>query len=63
LLILNAHWEPVAFVLPAHRAGLRWDVLLDTREPTGRLRRRPLKAGEPYPLEARSLALLRLRGR
>ncbi|HXG02514.1 MAG TPA: glycogen debranching protein GlgX, partial [Candidatus Binatia bacterium] len=63
LLVLNAHWEPVAFVLPAHRAGLRWEVLLDTREPTGRRRRRPLRAGEAYPLEARSLALLRLRGR
>ena len=63
LLVLNAHWEPVGFVLPAHRAGLRWELLLDTREPTGRRRRRPLRAGEVYPLEARSLALLRLRGR
>jgi hypothetical protein len=35
--------------------------VLDTREPTGRRRLRPRKGGEEYDLEARSLALLRLR--
>jgi glycogen operon protein len=60
LLLLNAHHEPIEFVLPAHRARLRWNLVLDTREwtpGTGAFR-----AGDAYSLEARSLALLRLRG-
>jgi hypothetical protein len=36
-------------------------VLLDTRAADGRIKRPPLRGGENYPLEARSLALLRLR--
>ncbi|MFB3816460.1 MAG: glycogen debranching protein GlgX [Candidatus Methylomirabilales bacterium] len=63
LILLNAFWEPVPFVLPAHKAGVRWEVLLDTRTPDGRRRSRPLKGGEPYDLEARSLTLFRLAGR
>ena len=63
LLLLNAFWEPLDFVLPAHKAGLRWEVVLDTRAADGRVRHRPLKGGESWRLEARSLALLRLRGR
>jgi glycogen operon protein len=60
LLLLNAHHEPIEFVLPAHRARLRWNLVLDTRDwtpGTGAFR-----AGDAYSLEARSLALLRLRG-
>jgi glycogen operon protein len=63
LLVLNAHWEPVPFVLPAHKAGVRWEVLVDTRTPDGRRRSRPLRGGEAYDLEARCLALFRLGGR
>jgi glycogen operon protein len=61
LILLNAHHEPLTFVLPAHRAKVRWEVLLDTRESTGVRRHRLLRGGEAYDLEARSLALLRLR--
>jgi glycogen operon protein len=63
LLLLNAHHEPVPFVLPAHRPGVRWEVLLDTRRPDGRRRHRALRGGTPYDLEGRCLALLRLGGR
>jgi glycogen operon protein len=59
LLLLNAHHEPLEFVLPAHRARMRWDLVLDTRDWTAPAR--SFKVGDPYPLEARSLALLRLR--
>jgi glycogen operon protein len=59
LLLLNAHHEPIEFVLPAHRARLRWDLVLDTRDWTAAAR--SLRAGDSYPLEARALALLRLR--
>ncbi len=61
LILLNAHHEPLPFVLPAHRRGVRWDVLVDTRRADGRVRQRSLRGGEAYQLEGRSLALLRLR--
>ncbi|HWP59399.1 MAG TPA: glycogen debranching protein GlgX [Candidatus Acidoferrales bacterium] len=57
LILLNAHHEPVPFILPAHRRKVRWEVILDTRAPE-RKRRRLVRGGEPYELEARSLALL-----
>jgi isoamylase len=60
LMLLNAHHEPLPFVLPAHRRGVRWQVMVDTRSPDGRVQRPPLKGGESYELEGRSLALLRL---
>ena len=55
----NAHHEPLDFVLPAHRTRVRWELVLDTRDWAPRPR--ALRAGDQYPLEARSLALLRLR--
>jgi glycogen operon protein len=61
LILLNAHHEPISFVLPAHRAKVRWEVALDTREATGARRHRLMRGGEVYELAARSLALLRLR--
>ena len=59
LILLNAHYEPIPFTLPAHRRKLRWQLVLDTKEAKLK-RRRLLRGGEPYDLEARSLALLRL---
>jgi glycogen operon protein len=61
LILLNAHHKAVPFILPAHRAGLRWEVLVDTRAPDGRRRHRTLRGGKAYDLEGRCLALLRLR--
>jgi isoamylase len=59
LILLNAHHEPMSFVLPAHRPRLRWELVLDTREAADWAPPRSLRGGEPYELEARSLALLR----
>jgi len=59
LILLNAHHETRPFVLPAHRRKLHWWVILDTSEPTTR-RERQLRAAVPYPLNGRSLVLLRL---
>jgi glycogen operon protein len=59
LVLMNAHHEPLEFVVPAMEWGERWEVLIDTRsatipEPgTGRA------AGERYQLEGRSMAVLR----
>ncbi|HEY1268886.1 MAG TPA: glycogen debranching protein GlgX [Candidatus Binatia bacterium] len=62
LILLNSHYEPLPFVLPAHRARLRWELLLDTRQPLGRDGEQMRRAGEVFDLEGRSLALFRLRG-
>ena len=61
LLLLNAHHEAVPFIVPAHKARVRWELLLDTRDWDLGPRLPAFRAGETYPLEARSLALLRLR--
>jgi isoamylase len=60
LILLNAHHEPVPFVLPAHEARVRWEPVLDTRDWDGEADRRPLRTGARYLLEGRSLAALRL---
>ncbi|HET7854192.1 MAG TPA: glycogen debranching protein GlgX [Candidatus Methylomirabilis sp.] len=62
LILLNAHHESLAFILPAHRPKMRWELLLDTRELQPGERRRPMRGGTPFEMEGRSLVLLRLRG-
>lgn len=59
LILLNAHYEALAFALPAHRQEHRWEVLLDTRYATGTPAEDVLQGGDIYALESRSLALLR----
>jgi glycogen operon protein len=61
LILLNAYHEPLAFTLPAHQRGVRWQVVLDTRASDGRRRYRPLRPGESYEMEGRSLAAFMLR--
>jgi isoamylase len=61
LLLLNAHHEAIPFILPAHRTRVRWEQALDTRQWEVSPRGRTFRAGDQYPLEGRSLALLRLR--
>jgi glycogen operon protein len=60
LILLNAGHEPLPFVLPIHRQALRWELLLDTRSPTGVRQYRFAPEDEPYTMDARSLALFRL---
>ncbi len=62
LILLNAHHEPLPFVLPSHRPRLRWELLLDTREPLGKAGDCVMRAGEVFELEGRSLALFRVYG-
>jgi isoamylase len=61
VLLLNAHAETVTFTLPAHRAGLRWERVLDTGE-LHWSRSRPLR-GRRYRVRGRALALFRARRR
>jgi glycogen operon protein len=64
LMLLNAHHEPITFTLPAHKRGVRWELVFDTRDglPAG-TRSQYLKGGASYDLEHRSMALLRLRSK
>ena len=63
LILINAFWEPLPFVLPAHKSGVRWLPMLDTREAAGRLREAgAFKGGQTYDMEARSVAVFRLEG-
>jgi isoamylase len=57
LLLLNAHWEEIAFTLPAARTEHSWQTMIDTADPEQPAR--VLCGGEPYRLQGRSLALLR----
>jgi isoamylase len=62
LLLLNAHHEPRPFTLPAHKRGVRWQPVFDTALYDTNAKPMTLfRGGEQYDLEARSLALLRLR--
>ena len=61
LILLNAHDEPVPFVLPNHEPRIEWEPCLDTRDWEPALEGRLFKGGEPYPLEGRTLAVLRQR--
>jgi glycogen operon protein len=62
LILLNAHHEPVSFVLPPHAGRVNWELVLDTRDWDGEAERPPLGTGERYTLQGRSLAVLRLGG-
>ncbi|HZT80881.1 MAG TPA: glycogen debranching enzyme GlgX, partial [Gemmataceae bacterium] len=57
LLLLNAHHEPIPLTLPATRSEHHWELVLDTAglpEGAG-----PFDGGYQYPLQGRSLAVLR----
>ncbi len=61
LLLLNAHYESLSFMLPAPLQDQCWELVFDTRyaepQPGGRRTAR----SRPYKMEARSLALFCMR--
>jgi glycogen operon protein len=59
LILLNANDEAVPFLLPNHQPRIEWEPVLDTRDWEPVLEGRLFKGGEPYPLEGRTLAVLR----
>lgn len=59
LLLFNAHHEALPFTLPVHSSARPWERLLDTAMPEAEAV--AFAGGEPYPLQARSLAVLRIR--
>jgi glycogen operon protein len=62
LVLINAFWEPLPFVLPAHKSGVRWDLLVDTRTATTP-RSAVRRGGQTFDMESRSLAAFRLAAR
>lgn len=61
LLLLNGHHESHGFKLPAHRPGVEWELLLDTRYDTGLGAQRVCISGDDeYEMIPRSLSLFRL---
>jgi glycogen operon protein len=58
LLLLNAQTGPVPFTLPGTPADGAWVTVLDTARPREAPRR--FRGADAYPLEPRSLAVLRL---
>ncbi|MGD9765814.1 MAG: glycogen debranching protein GlgX [Candidatus Binatia bacterium] len=58
LLLFNAHYEEVPFVLPEFHAGREWHAILDTSLAERPFSRRHLPAGSTFPLQGRSFAIL-----
>src|SRR5688572_4149180 len=64
LVLLNAHHEPRPFTLPAHKRGVRWQPVFDTASyDTNGKPVTLFRGGDQYDLEARYLAVLRLRSK
>jgi glycogen operon protein len=59
LILLNAHYEPIPFVLPAHKTEHSWELLLDTAVPDAT--EKILHGGDKHELPGRSLAIYRIR--
>ncbi len=58
LLLFNAHHQAISFTLPTPPRDAAWTALLDTGRPNGLALRKRHKAGQSFPLMARSFALL-----
>ena len=59
LLLFHAHYEPVAWRLPAAELGRSWEVVLDTSQPEEEAGTRTAEAGGTLAVAPRSLAVLR----
>ncbi|PYL61868.1 MAG: glycogen debranching enzyme GlgX, partial [Verrucomicrobia bacterium] len=60
LLLINAHYEPIPFVLPGQE-NLEWQLILDTMEPSGFLAEpRKFASGDDVDLCGRACCLLQL---
>jgi isoamylase len=60
LLLWNAHYEPLTFIVPG-REEIRWEMLVDTNQERGFVKQQKLvPAGDEVELVDRSLCLLKL---
>jgi glycogen operon protein len=58
-IVLNAHHNPLGFILPAAEWGQRWTPVLDTYQTPSWRGGKTCRAGEAVRVEGRSLLLLR----
>ena len=58
VILMNAHHEEIRFTLPARTINAGWVTLVDTSCQTSQKANRFYSAGDAYPLQSRSLALL-----
>ena len=61
LILFNAYHEPLPFTLPKQGAKIEWELLIDTRDWRVGGRRKPVRGGGRYEVEARSLAVFCLK--
>ena len=62
ILLINAHYEPIPFLLPGEE-HLEWELILDTATEDGFLQKpRKFPSGDDVDLRDRSACLLRLTG-
>ncbi len=60
LLLINAHYEPIPFLLPGQE-NLEWQLILDTSHESGFLPEpKPFASGEDVPVADRGVCLLQL---
>src|SRR5215475_9985274 len=59
LVLFNAWWEPLDFVIPETRAGLEWRAEIDTYDPAAPAATPPRHAGDRVSVGSRSVAVLR----
>ncbi len=69
LVLFNAYWEPLPFIMPLFKFAGQWGVfegywepVVDTRNETGKLPAPQLRPGDTYDLEARSTSVFRFSG-
>ncbi len=58
LLLMNAHGDPIPFILPQEAEGVHWERVIDTRSASSSPEK--FSGGGTYELEGRSMAVLRL---
>ena len=68
LMLINAHWESVPFVMPQRKYLEQlekfegsWVLELDTTTSSGERDMAPLRPGETYQTESRSIAVFRFK--
>jgi glycogen operon protein len=68
LVLINAYWEPIPFVMPPSRLAEKWQQFsgswaleLDTTTPNEKRKLAPVKPGKKYEIESRSVAVFRFR--
>ena len=59
LVLFNAWWEPLEFVIPETRAGLEWRAEIDSYDPAAPAAAPPRHAGARVTVGPRSVAALR----